>query len=511
MPLPAKSHAPASGIVPRWEWRSFAAHFVDAERRLAALTPTGRHESTDLHLVSRRGDSTVKIRDGLMDVKHLQGVDDDGLEQWLPVMKAPFPLRAADAARVLDELRVTAGPAGRGDATREQLLEELVRPGGDVVAVEVRKRRTHYTLAGCLAELTEVHTERADTRTIALESEDPAVVLATVHELGLGSGPNVGYTHWLKMLVGYAPARFAVIDVGTNSVKFHIGERTVPGRWRTVVDRAEVTRLGEGLDRSGELQPAPMERTISAIAQMVDEAHRSGVLDIAAVGTAGLRIATNGPAMVDAVEARCGVRIEVISGDEEARLAYLATTRSLGLTDRSLVVFDSGGGSSQFTFGRGADVRERFSVNVGAARITERFGLDGPVPEQVLSEARAAIAADLTRLDGRPAPDALVGMGGAMTNLAAVRHGLASYDPETVHGTVLHGTEIDRQIERYRTTTAAGRRRIAGLQPNRAEVILAGALIVRTVMAKLGAESVTVSDRGLRHGLLVERFALPGT
>jgi len=503
--------APESGIVPRWEWRSFAAHFVDAERRLAALTPTGRQDSTDLHLVSRSGDNTIKIRDGLMDVKHLQRVDDEGLEQWLPVMKSPFPLAARDVARVRDELRVTAVPLARTDYTRDQLLGELVHPSGDIVAVEVRKRRTHYALAGCLTELTEVRTDRGDTRTIAVESEDPARVVATVRELGLGSRPNVGYTHWLKMLVGYAPARFAVIDVGTNSVKFHIGERTAPGRWRTVVDRAEVTRLGEGLDRSGELQTAPMERTISAIAQMVDDAHRRGALDIAAVGTAGLRIATNSAALVDAVQARCGIRIEVISGEEEGRLAYLATTRSLGLTDRSLVVFDSGGGSSQFTFGHGEDIDERFSVNVGAARFTERFGLDGPVTEQVLNDALAAIAGDLARLDGRPAPDALVGMGGAITNLAAVSHGLATYDPEAVHGTVLDRAEIDRQIARYRIATVAERRRIAGLQPNRAEVILAGALIVRTVMTKLGADAVTVSDRGLRHGLLVERFALPGT
>jgi exopolyphosphatase/guanosine-5'-triphosphate,3'-diphosphate pyrophosphatase len=100
----------------------------------------------------------------------------------------------------------------------------------------------------------------------------------------------------------------------------------------------------------------------------------------------------------------------------------------------------------------------------------------------------------------------MVAMGGANTNLAAVKHELASYDPDVVQGTVLDCHEIDRQIELYRTRTADQRREIVGLQPNRAEVILAGACIVRTVLAKLGRDSLTVSDRALRHGLLVERF-----
>jgi exopolyphosphatase/guanosine-5'-triphosphate,3'-diphosphate pyrophosphatase len=249
-----------------------------------------------------------------------------------------------------------------------------------------------------------------------------------------------------------------------------------------------------------------MERTAAAIADMADEARRDGAAAIAAVGTAGLRIAANSAAFVEAVEARCGVRIEVIAGDEEARLAYLAVKAALGLAEGSLVVFDTGGGSSQFTFGHGDRVDERFSVNVGAARFTERFDLGGLVSEEGLAEALAAIGADLDRLDDRPAPDALVAMGGAVTNLAAVKHELATYDPDVVQGAVLDLAEIDRQIELYRTRSSEERRTVVGLQPKRAEVILAGACIVRTVMTKLGHDSVTVSDRGLRHGLLLERF-----
>ena len=206
----------------------------------------------------------------------------------------------------------------------------------------------------------------------------------------------------------------------------------------------------------------------------------------------------------------------------------------IGLAEGSLVVFDTGGGSSQFTFGDGDRVDEQFSVPVGAVRFTERFGLDKAVSSEVVDEARAAIAADLSRIDGRPSPSALVGMGGAITNITAVRHGLATYDPDVVQGTVLDRAEVDRQIELYRSRDADarreivglqpkraevdrqielyrsrdadGRREIVGLQPKRAEVILAGACVVRTVLEMLGKDSLTVSDRGLRHGLLVERF-----
>jgi exopolyphosphatase/guanosine-5'-triphosphate,3'-diphosphate pyrophosphatase len=306
--------------------------------------------------------------------------------------------------------------------------------------------------------------------------------------------------------VGNEPARYAVIDAGTNSIKFHIGERDAGGRWRPVVDRAEMTRLGEGLAQGGVIIDAALERTVAAIAGMVDEAKRHGVRATAAVGTAGLRIASNGSEVVAAIRQRTGVQIEVISGEEEGRLAYVAAKSGLGLKSGSLVVFDTGGGSSQFTFGHDSSVDERFSVDVGAVRYTERYGLDRAVSPEVLREALAAIAADLARIDGRPAPDALVGMGGAVTNITAVSHGLATYDPTIVQGSVLDRGEIDRQIELYRSRDADARRAIVGLQPKRAEVILAGACIVRTIMGKLGKDRFTVSDRGLRHGVLAERF-----
>jgi exopolyphosphatase/guanosine-5'-triphosphate,3'-diphosphate pyrophosphatase len=239
---------------------------------------------------------------------------------------------------------------------------------------------------------------------------------------------------------------------------------------------------------------------------MADEAKRHGAAALVAVGTMGMRAASNREAFIAMVRERTGVTIEVISGGEEGRLAYLAVKNGLGLREGSLCIFDTGGGSTQFTFGHGTSVDEQYSLNIGAVRLTAQHGLGGPLSKEQLQAALDSIAAEFSRLDGVPSPDALVGMGGAITNMTAVMHGLTTYDPDVVQGSILTRAEVDRQIELYRSRDVEGRRQIAGLQPKRADVILAGACVVRTVMAKLGRDAFTVSDRGLRHGLLVDRF-----
>lgn len=492
-------------IVGRWEWRRFCAGTEAAVRRLEELTPNGIEESDETYLLSVRSDASVKIRDGLLDVKRLVQVSPEGLQQWIPIAKDPFPEDAAKLATALAGLGVEI-PLEREAYTLAELLDEVVAPCPDLHPVEVHKTRRRYTIDGCMGELTDAHVEGRDVRTIAVESEDHDLVVAMLQELGVRPLPNVSVPRGLKRLLGLGPRREAVIDVGTNSVKFLLAERVGHGTWHTLVDRAEVTRLGQGLAASGRLEQAPTARTIDAIAAMVDDARLQGADEIAAVGTAGLRAAANSDELVVAVDERSGIALEVISGEEEARLAYLAAIADLGPVEGSLLVFETGGGSTQFTFGGGERIDEQFSVDVGAVRFTERFGLDGAVDDKTLAAALEAIADDLRPLDDRATPGAVVAMGGAVTNLAAVKHELRTYDPSVIRGTELTVEELDRLIERFRTCGPAKRREILGLQPKRAEIILAGACIVRTVLGKLGRESLTVSDRGLRHRLLVERF-----
>jgi exopolyphosphatase/guanosine-5'-triphosphate,3'-diphosphate pyrophosphatase len=500
-----------NAIVPRWEWRTFGDDFGTAGQRLAALDPDTTQDSDEIYLLSLHGNASIKVRDELMDVKRLDRLSEYGLELWTPVMKASFPISAADATAVLEALSIPAPALVRDQYTLAQLEEELVAPNPDLRTVAVHKRRRHYVVDECMVELTDMTAERHTTRTLVVESPDSELIRSTLRDLGLEGRANVNVARGLKSLVDFGARRFAVIDIGTNSVKFHLGERTADGSLHTIADRGEVTRLGEGLDKTGRLSEPAIERTVSAVDAMVDEARRDGALSIAAVGTAGLRIAANRDAVVDALRERRGIVVEVISGEEEARLAYLAATSTLPVGDGRLAVFDSGGGSSQFTFGLAGHPEERFSVEVGAAKYTDRFGLDGPVSSAVLGDALAAIADDLARLDDEASTETAIGMGGTSTNLAAIRLGLAEYDPDVVHGTRLDLTELDRQIEQFRTRDVDARRTIVGVQPNRAAVILAGACIVRTILTKLRHESFLVSDRGLRHGLFVERFgsALP--
>jgi len=190
-------------VIPRWEWRTFGDHFGAAEARLAALEAGNAQQSDELYLLSSVCDANVKIRDGLMDVKRLEHTDAHGLEQWRPVMKGTFPLPAAEVEQVFAALGVAPPPLARAAYALEQVLVELLEPG--LRAVGVHKKRTRYTIDGCLAELTEVVVAAGKAvRTVAVESEDPARVLAAVRTLGLEGIENVSYPRGLKRLVGMA-------------------------------------------------------------------------------------------------------------------------------------------------------------------------------------------------------------------------------------------------------------------------------------------------------------------
>jgi exopolyphosphatase/guanosine-5'-triphosphate,3'-diphosphate pyrophosphatase len=181
----------------RWEWRTFGDHLGEAEERLGSMDPERVAESDETYLLSDKGIDAVKVRDGLMDVKHLEQVDEHGLEQWNPVMKAPLPISAADAGAVLAALSAPAEPYG--DTYDLAGLTEAAQ--GAIRPVPVHKKRHHYTIAACMAELTDISTGDRATRTIAIESEDAASVIETVRHLGLADRPNTSVPKGLKELI----------------------------------------------------------------------------------------------------------------------------------------------------------------------------------------------------------------------------------------------------------------------------------------------------------------------
>jgi len=189
-------------IIPRWEWRTFGESFGEADNHFAALAPAGTQESDEIYFLSPAGDQNVKVRDKLMDIKTLEHVNPDGLEQWKPVMKGTFPLPAAEVKKVFDGLGVAAPPLTRADYTLDQFIDELAKPAGRLSVVNVHKKRTRYKIDGCMSEMTEVVADGKKTRTIAIESEDPTRVIATVRKFGLDGFANINYPRGLKQLVG---------------------------------------------------------------------------------------------------------------------------------------------------------------------------------------------------------------------------------------------------------------------------------------------------------------------
>jgi exopolyphosphatase / guanosine-5'-triphosphate,3'-diphosphate pyrophosphatase len=197
----------------RWEWRMFGEDLGHAGNRLGSREPERVAESDETYLLSSADGVAVKARDGLMDVKHRVVVGDDGLELWKPVMKSPLPIPADDARAVLDALGVTAPSLAR----RSCGLEDIAVAGAGVVAVAVHKTRRHHRFGGCMAELTDIRTAFGATRSIAIECEDAARVVAAVRELGLDPYENVNVPQGLKALLHLAQSQRSTARAQTHA------------------------------------------------------------------------------------------------------------------------------------------------------------------------------------------------------------------------------------------------------------------------------------------------------
>ncbi|MEY2667930.1 MAG: hypothetical protein RJA59_568, partial [Pseudomonadota bacterium] len=242
-------------------------------------------------------------------------------------------------------------------------------------------------------------------------------------------------------MTGSRPGRVAVIDVGTNTVLLTVAERR-GASFQPVVERAEITRLGRGVDRTRRLDPAAIAETVAVIARYAAEARSLGAGRIAAVATSAARDAENGEAFFEASRAAAGIAPEIIPGAEEARLVHLSAWGDFGAPGRTLCVLDVGGGSSEVTWGAGPDPDGRRSFQMGAVRLTERVAPgDPPSPadlrrmrdgsREAIAEVRAIRASGA--LDGAR----LVAVAGTVTTLAAVAQALPEYDALRVHGSTL--------------------------------------------------------------------------
>ncbi len=301
--------------------------------------------------------------------------------------------------------------------------------------------------------------------------------------------------------------RLAAIDIGTNSTKMTVADVADTGLLSVVSEESDVTRLGEGVDQFRRLGDVPMARTLAAIVRFADAARTLGAEVVLGAGTSALRDASNGPDFIAEIKAHSGVEVEIISGDREANLAYAAvrSDASLALPAASpLLVFDIGGGSTELILGDAGGVGRYKSLDIGAVRLTERFLHSDPPAETELTQAHQFA---LDTLAAFPAPDVpllVAGIGGTALNIAAVTSGQANPDLDALHSASVSRADVFSALARFATASLTDRKTIPGLEPKRADVIVAGALILDTLLTYFAADRFLLSARGLRYGLLAD-------
>ena len=316
--------------------------------------------------------------------------------------------------------------------------------------------------------------------------------------------------------------RVATIDIGTNSVLLLVAERDANGALVAYEEHATITRLGEGVDKSRALLPAAVARTNACIDAYAAAIRAAGATRIAVVGTSAMRDAKGGEAVRDHVREQLGVDARVISGDEEARLTFTGALSGLGYEAETgaVVVFDIGGGSTEVVrgypaVGRGpresdgdeGPIAFAHSFDVGSVRLTERHVRTDPPSSAELSAVRDDALRTLSTLPKLAFTGEPVGIAGTMTTLAAVAMRLARYDGARVHGHTMSRSELAAVVDELSSVTLATRRTLLGMEPKRADVIVAGGVIALAVVDALGANSVRISDRGVRWGLASELLA----
>ena len=296
----------------------------------------------------------------------------------------------------------------------------------------------------------------------------------------------------------------ATIDIGTNTTLLLVADAS-DGKVRVLAERAEITRLGRGIGADGGLGRPGIEHTLAVLTDYVAAAQAHGA-SIHAIGTEGLRRAPNARDFLEPAARILGAPVEVIDGDREAELSFLAAERSFPDEAKgTTVVLDIGGGSTEIIVARAGRMEFRRSLPLGSVRLTEKHIRRDPATPAEVETVTREIVQQLANVPFPAGPLTLVGTAGTVTSLAAMALGLASYDPARVHGHHLTLSTLEQQIDRLRASTQAERETMAGLDPKRADVILAGACILQEIASFAHATEILVSDRGIRWGLLFEK------
>jgi exopolyphosphatase / guanosine-5'-triphosphate,3'-diphosphate pyrophosphatase len=310
-----------------------------------------------------------------------------------------------------------------------------------------------------------------------------------------------------------AQPRLAAIDVGTNTIRLTVAEVENDGTYRILDEEREMVRLGEHMDQTGRLSDEAMQRALAALGKMKAIADGFEVTEIRAIATSAVREASNGAAFIREVLRRHKVQIDVISGDEEAQLAFRSATRHFNLDGRSSAVVDIGGGSVEVILAAGTVIDQVHSLPLGAVRATERWVRSDPLRPKHWRAMRKEIDRTIRTAIGHPSHRAeiMVGSGGTFTALAHMSQWQREGRHGSVQGYMLTPAEVVHLLDRLREAPLDARRQIPGLSPDRADIIVAGATVISRLLKRLGTQQILVNERGLREGLLLRMISeLPG-
>ena len=302
--------------------------------------------------------------------------------------------------------------------------------------------------------------------------------------------------------------RVGVVDLGTNSTRLLVAD-VEDGSVRELDRRLEITRLGEGVDERRQLLPQAVARVRNVLVDYRRAIENGGADRTLAFATSAVRDAENGEAFLGEVEWSYGFRTRLLSGEDEALLTFRGVSAGRALHEKTLVV-DVGGGSTELILGGPDGVAFHESLDLGCVRLTERFLRSDPPSTRELTECAGFVHSLLNeRVPPALEPERAIGVAGTVTTLATLDLGLDEEDPEAIHGHTLETDWVAEEVGRLATTPVAKLRELRGLHPERAPVIVAGAVVVLETLRHLGFDQLEVSEHDIMHGAALAAAELP--
>ncbi|QZY54728.1 Ppx/GppA phosphatase family protein [Crassaminicella profunda] len=300
------------------------------------------------------------------------------------------------------------------------------------------------------------------------------------------------------------------IDIGTNSMRMIIAkiENGIIVKSSKLLN---TTRMGENVDQTGSLSNGAMDRNIDALKEFMQIARKEKIKELPIIATSAVRDAKNKDTFIKRVKEEVDVSVEVIDGQREAELGFMGVLRGLKKYDENILVIDIGGGSTEFIFGNEKGIKHLISINIGAVRMTEKFVTTDPVAKKEVENMENTIDEIIKETIDYLCKfkiDKVIGIGGTVTTIAAVSKKMKVYDKDKIHHTNLSHEKVKMILCEFLSLNLEDRKQIDGLQPKRADIIIAGTIILDRILKGLHMEHITISEYDNLEGLIFEQIAL---